>query len=296
MATGITTTDALADSLPSVIGAARIVREIVGVMTRLVDKVTLGPGTGTSWNEVSLAQLTAQELSETTELDNPQQLSDTMFSITPTVKGMQTLITDRVAARMSVSAFARVGMLSQNAIQRKKDEDGLAMFSGATTTLAGAGTTLASGHIAAAASRITSNSTEPGQAPIRAVLHGFQIKDIHSGLLTGLTASGAEQLIQGGGLAERVFAQGFQGTIHSAQVFEDGNIAIDASDDARGGVFSRDAIVLVQGRSPRSEVRREPHIGGGATSIFIYDEYAFGERSPGNWLYAILSDATAPTS
>jgi hypothetical protein len=76
---------------------------------------------------------------------------------------------------------------------------------------------------------------------------------------------------------------------------EAGNIPI-VSNASRGGVFNREALVLVQGRAPRSESRREPHIGGGATSVFLYDEYAYGERSPGNWLYGVLSDATAPTS
>lgn len=72
--------------------------------------------------------------------------------------------------------------------------------------------------------------------------------------------------------------------ISNVQVYEDGNITIDASDDAKGGVFAMEAIVLVQGRRLKTETRREPDIGGGATSLWIYDEYAYGERSAGNWL------------
>jgi hypothetical protein len=52
----------------------------------------------------------------------------------------------------------------------------------------------------------------------------------------------------------------------------------------------------VQGRSPRTETRREPHIGGGSTSVFLYDEYAYGERSAGNWLFEVETDATLPTT
>ncbi len=61
-------------------------------------------------------------------------------------------------------------------------------------------------------------------------------------------------------------------------------------------MFAQEALILVQGRSPRTETRREPHIGGGSTSVFLYDEYAYGERSAGNWLYEIETDATAPTT
>jgi hypothetical protein len=291
MATGYTTTDSLQDSLPSVIAAARIVREYEGVMPHLVEKHPLGEGVGNTWNEVSLAQLTAQAISETTELDNAQQLSDTLFSITPTVIGIHTVITDRVAARISKNALAKTGALAQNAIQRKKDKDGLTALDGATTSLCGAGVTLTSGYIGAAVRRITSNTTEPGYPPIRFVGHGYQIKDLED----ELTASVGTYPI-GDGLTARVFSDGFRGKIAGAEVFEDGLITIDSSDDAIGGVFSQAALVLVQGRLPRAEVKRRPELGGGATSMYYYDEYAYGERSSGNWLYEIKSDATAPTS
>ncbi len=291
MASGNTTTDALADSLPTVIASARIVREFEGVVPQLVEQVTLEQGTGLSWSEISLAQLTAQAVTETTKLDNPQQLSDTIFSITPTVVGIHTLITDRVAARISKKSYAKVGSLAQNAIQRKKDEDGLTVLDGASTSLGGAGNTLVTGVIAAAGVRITSNPTEPGNPPLRAVLHGYQIKDIYDELVAGMDTYPTPE-----GPSARVFKEGFRGQISGVQIFEDGNISIDSSDDAKGGVFAREGIVLVQGRAPRTETRREPDIGGGATSVWLYDEYAYGERSAGNWLYEVYTDATAPTS
>ena len=85
MATGATTTGGLADSLPQWIMSARQIRENEGVMPQLVEKQTLGVGLGLTWHEVSFAQLNAQGITETTELDNPQQVSDTDLGITPTV-------------------------------------------------------------------------------------------------------------------------------------------------------------------------------------------------------------------
>ncbi len=291
MTTGTTTTSALADSLNTMIASARIVREFEGVMPQLVDRVTLGTGVGLSWNEVTYAALTAQAVTETTELDNPQQLSDTLFTITPTVVGIETLITDRVAARLSPIAYAKIGSLAQNAIERKKDEDGLVVLDGATTSLCGAGSTLTSGVIAAAKSRISSNATEPGNPPYRCVLHGYQIKDITDEIIAGVGTYALPE-----GLTARVFSEGFAGMVGGAQVYEDGNITIDSAADAKGGVFAQEAIVLVQGRMPRVETKRRPEIGGGANSFYQYDEYAYGERSAGAWLYEIYSDATAPSS
>ena len=290
---GKTYTSTLNDSLPTMIGAARQVREFEGVMSQLVDKKTLGRNIGLTWNEISLAQLTAQGVTETQELDNPQAITDTLFSITPTVVGIQTFVSDRVKSRIARPVVSQMGSLGQNAIQRKKDEDGITVLDGATTSLCGAGTTLTQGHIQAATRRITSNATEPANKPFRAVLHGFQIKDIEDALRAGVGTYD----ITSDGLTARVFKEHFDGMVGSAQLYEDGNITIDAtSNDAKGGVFARDAIVLVQGRSPWNETRREPHIGGGGDSIFLYDEFAYGERSAGNWLYEILSDASTPTS
>ena len=295
MAAGDTNTQSLADSLDTIVASARSIREYEGVMPNLVDKVTLSEGTGTSWREISMAALNAQNITETTTLDNPQQMSDTVFSITPTVTGIQTLVTDRVAARINSQSYAQLGSLAQNAIQRKKDEDGLTVLDGATTSLSGAGTTLASGVIAAAAYRISSNATEPGNPPYRCVLHGFQIKDLYDELTVNVGTAAGGELTEG--LTARVFAEGFRGKIAGVEVFEDGNITIDSStEDAKGGVFAQEAIVLVQGRAPRTATVRREDIGAGATVVYLYDEYAYGERSAGNWLFEVISDATAPTS
>lgn len=291
MPTGRTTTGAVADSIPTVISAARQVSEFEGVMSQLSDRVTLGSGIGNTWNEVSLARLTAQDITEDTILDNPQQLSDTIFSLTPTLTGIQVFISDRVALRIDKKAYAQTGTLAQHANQRKKDIDGLVILDGATTSLSGAGTTLGFGVIAAASVRVTSNAVEPWPLPIRCVLHGFQIKDIEDEITGGVGTAVVSE-----GLTARVFTEGYRGMVSNAQIYEDGNITIDGSDDAKGGVFAMKAIVLVQGRTPYTKTRDEPHIGGGGTSLFLYDEYVYGNRSAGNGLYEIYSDALAPTS
>jgi len=287
---GNTYTDSLADSLPTVLMSARIVRENEGVMPQLVEKQTLGEGIGLTWNEVSYAQLTAQAVTESTTLDNPQQLSDTLFSVTPTCIGIQTVITDRVAARIDKKGLAKLGSLAQNAMQRKKDEDGIAVLDGFSTSLCGAGATLTSGHIGAAVARIKGNSTEPGNPPYYFVGHSYQIHDIEDEFLAGIGTYAIPE-----GLTARVLMDGYKGKINGAQVFADDNITADSSDDGIGGVFAKEAIVLVQGRAPRAEVKRMPELGGGATAVYHYDEYSYGERAD-HFGVEIKSDMTAPTS
>ncbi len=288
MASGNTTTSALADSLDSVTNAARIIREFEGVMPQLVEKQTLGEGEGLNWKEVSFAALTAQAVAENQELNNPQQMSDTPLTITPTVVGVHTVITDRVARTLNRKAYGKLGQLAQNAIQRKKDEDGLVVLDSGTS-LAGAGTTLVSGHVSAAVTRIQGNATEAGKAPYRCVLHPYQNKDIEDELKAPLGTYSVD------GLSARVFSEGFKGMIGQAQVYLDGNITIDSSDDAKGGVFPQEGILLVQGRSPWTKPVRNEKLGGGATEVLHYDEYAYGIRYSG-WIFELLSDATTPTS
>ena len=302
MAAGNTITDSLADSIPTMIASARIVREFAGVMPNLVDRQRLDENTGTVWNEVSMAKLTAQAVTESTELDNPQQMTDTLFSITPTVIGVHTIITDRVALRISANAYAQTGSLAQNAIERKKDADGLTAIDGASTAFGNAGAGLDTSDISSAAYRITSNTTEPApaSAPINAVFHGFQLADIDFQLTTpGIAAIGALDAAPVGapltsGIAAEAFQNRYRGTIAGARLFEDGNLTINSLDDAKGGVFSQMALVLVEGRSPYVETKRMPERGGGATALYHYDEYAYGERSSGNWLVEVETDAAAP--
>jgi len=290
---GNTTTATLADSLPIVIDGARNKREYEGVWTRTTDKQTLPEGTGTAWNEVTLDQLTAQGgITENTVLDNPQQITDSLFSLTPQRTGIHTFITDEVQRRIDRKAYARIGRLANEAIARKKDEDYITTLDGATLfSQPGAGNTLTGGVIASAVAQIKQGSGDRLVGEIFAVLHSYQIKDLQDELVAGVGTYTIPT-----GMTEDIFRKGFMGTLYGANVFWAGNIPEDASDDAKGGVHVREAIVAVQGHSPKFETVRHPEIGGGGDALYGYDQYIFGERAAGNGLAEIYSDVTAPTS
>lgn len=289
-----TTTSSLSDSLNVMVASARNVREYTGVMTQLVERQRLAAGTGTDWKEVTFAKLTAQAVTETTVLDNPQQLTDTAFTLRPSKVGIHTFITDEVKARMATIAFARLGQLAQDAIERKKDTDGLILLDG-FSSLGGAGTTATTGLVAAAQAQISGNTTEPGMPPYAGVFHPYQIKDFFDELVAGIGTYPVPE-----GPTAQVFKTGFKLPVANVDIFPDGNLSIDSSDDAKGGVFCKQGIVLVEGLSPYRKEREEPHIGGGGTSVWLYDQYIFGERlgagTTSVWGKEIYTDASAPTS
>ena len=292
MATGETTTGSLADSLPSIIASARIVREYAGVNKKTCDQQSLDANTGLTWQEISLAQLSGQDITETTTNTNAQQIQDTLLSATPGMTQILVKITDRAMRRIASVVKSKIGPLSMNAMARKKDEDYLALFSTfATTASPGSGNPLSFGHISAAVNNIGSNVTEPSSGNIFSVLHGFQIYDIQNEIIAGVGTYTVPN-----GMTEEVFKMGFRGSVTGSNVMEDGNITVTATPNARGATHSREAVVSVNGMALKTESRRDPAFGGGADELFITDEHTFIERSAGNWAYAHLSDATAPTS
>lgn len=285
----------LADSLNVTVAAARLVRENEGVMANgtTVELHSLPEGTGEDWREVSLAQLTAQNIAETTVLENAQTLSDTLFRVVPKITGIMTLITQIATRRISKETVGRIPMLAQNAIQRLKNTDGLGLFGSATTILGGAGNTMVSGYVAAAKNRSSANQTEPSNqgSPFRFVAMGFQLKDIQDEVVAGI----GTYAIPAGDTAT-AFRETWQGRLFMCDVLEDDNIAVDSSTDAVAAVFPQEAIVLVQESAPRMYPEFLANTGGGSAAVYHYDYYQYGERSSGNWLFGIRTDATAPTS
>lgn len=295
MPAGMTTTGSLSDSLQFIVDGARKVREYPPKVVKLSDRHKLKEGEGLNWDEISISQLDAQDITETTELDNPQQLVDTLFSLTPVISGIQVRLTDRARRRVAKKAMAQTGGLMQAAIERKKDRDGLTVIDASSISPVGAGTTLTHGHIAAAVARVKNgNENEPSASPVYTLLHSYQVYAIQQEILSGVGTYAIPD-----GLTEDVFRSGFMGSIAGSELYVDDLITIDTNDDAKGGVFAREGLVYVQGHDVRGEEMRRPQTGGGATDEFLYDEYVFGERQAGNsggWVVEIFSDASTPTS
>ena len=108
-----TVTTQLDASLPTIISSARLVREQEGDMPALVERRSLDEGTGDTWHEVSYAKLTAQAVTETTENDNIQQVSDTDFAVKPTLIQIATMLTDKVGRNITKNGLREIGKLGQ---------------------------------------------------------------------------------------------------------------------------------------------------------------------------------------
>ena len=294
---GETTTSSLGDSLPTMRMSARVVQEQKGGMRDTVDRIVLPENMGNSWSEVDYGQLTAMDITELTDLDdNAQQLTDTLRTITPTDSGIFVLYTDRTVTRIIAQAaeIVRSGAQGMAALLRKEESDGITVGQAATTDLGATGTPLTATLVRHMKSRISSNVTERSQqgAPIHMQHHGFVLVDIEDQLVA---AVGTYPI--GVGLTADVFANSYADaprTIAGVIVHENGTIARTATPDSEGFMYATPGIILVEGRGMRVKVKDFPNRGGGSTGFYMYFEYAFGERSAGNWLFSSTNDSTAP--
>lgn len=280
--------------MPLIIDSARVRREHPFIMEKLFEFHKLKEGTGLNWDEFEATRLTAQTVTDTTDLQNAQELGGTLRSFTPTMSGITTIMTKNAQGKMSANVASQLGKLAEQAILRKVDQDLLTVLDGATTSNPGAATTLAHGHLAAMVTSIRGNTTEGADGPIRIVLHSFQKYDIEVELEGGIGTYPVPS-----GISEKVFSEGFEGRIHGAGMWVDDNITIDAASDAKGGAFAEKGGLYIRGFGERHYSKELPNLGGGSDQMWIYREYIGGERLPNGssvFVHEVYSDATQPTA
>ena len=296
MPVGEVTSGTLGDALPEVVSDARIVREYTGTWKRTCDVRRQEEGTGLAWTQFQIAQIGAQDISETQDNRNFQQFAGTLLQSEPVMTQVIVKVTDRTYRKIAKIVSSKFGSLAGNAMSRKKDEDYIALMATfATTASPGTGNPLTHGHIAAATRNATSNATEPAMSSVYSVLHGFQIYDLQVEVL------GPVGTYDFTGMAEDVYKRGWRGSIAGSDVFEDGNISPTgvSSTNARGATHASEGVIAVEGMTLKTERDRDIYFGGGADVISMVDEYSFVEntsRGTQVFAYAHVSDATAPAS
>lgn len=289
----LTTTSTVDDILPKFLAEARMVAEHSRVMENLVDKISLPRGEGLSVNVPKFNRLSAANLTEGVDMQQAQTISDTGLVITPSEVGIQVVITDKALRSVSEPLMRRAGAIMGNAMARKRDVDLLTMLDGFATSQPGAGATLGIGHIQAQVARIRANSAEPGPMPIHTVLHDFQYYDIAQDLLNiGSGVLGTVDGIPEGPSAD-VLRDHYVGRLVGTSIFVDNNISVDASDDAKGGVFSQKALIFVPVLEDITSTERDESLR--ATEVNHISEYGIGEYVD-LWGAEIYSDATTPTA
>ncbi len=296
---GPVTTSSVGDSVPTeFIAEVRLKTQQGSVMRGLVDTHTLPEGEGGVYEITELTRAIAYALTEGVDMTQAQEITDTSLEVTPGEVGAQIVRTDladkQITRRANLPRL--LGETLGNAIITKEDVDLLAQVDAAATALGSAGTSLTAGYIMAAAATIrgggqaaaaiVAGTPEVGPDPINAVFSDNQLHNVIK-QFTVETHTYNESV-------KELLSDAFVRRIGGANVYVDNNLGKDSSDDAKGGVFSKKALVFVRfGGGPNMEPERDA--SGRWTEMNIVEVYGTGLWKDA-WLREMLFDAASPTS
>jgi hypothetical protein len=252
MATGITTATSsdLEYMQRTVIAQARYTMEQRPCMTQLVEKFTLGQGE----KQITVPKMgafdDAADLTDGIDITTAQQLEDTYVNLTTAEIGLKCIVTDKLIRQMNEDVFRIVGKLLGESMARKVDKDGLAMLDGFGNEVGSTTTTFTKGHLTAAVAQL---EAAPAPRPYSFVCHPYQSKII----MDQLAVTGTYPITAG--MSADWVKNYWKGTymMFGVDVYADGNLTIDASSDAKGGVFSKSALAYVVSKEPAVERERD---------------------------------------
>lgn len=282
-----TTASDLAAGAKAMVANARYTYEHRTLMTQLATTMKLGQGNKSQYIP-KFGTVTANDLTDGVDMTEDQALTVTGTTHTTDEAGCKVIITKKLRNQLTEDAYKASGKVIGNAMAKKIDQDGLALFSGLDTTLGAAGSTFAVARLQAAVTQCFGQG-EPVPEPLYCVLHPYTYHDI----VTDLSVPGSSNIPPN--VQEEVLRSYWRGSdkLYNVPVFACGNITIDTADDAYGAVFSKLAFIYLVGHEPENWVEEDGSLRG--WELGIVADYAFVEED-GTYGRALLYDASAPTS
>lgn len=265
MVAPITSTE-LVQMEPKLILPAKFTLQAKTLATQLFHRESLPDKQGRILNQPKYGEFEAYDATEGIEVDNPQKLSSTNWTVEPTEIVAQFLLTD-VAARVGgENHLSNAGRILGEAMAKKVDKKGLSIFKdgdskgnlfGVTHALGTVGsnaatTTITVPHVNAAVARLEGNG-EPTPKPIRMVLRAEQMRKLLNAVAP---VSGTNAIY--GGISEEVLRQylkhdfklfGLEGGFISPNVDRISTSTVPVVGDANtysvGAIFSPESIWYV---------------------------------------------------
>ena len=241
-----TTSSTLDDLFANIIAAARFTAEEESLMMGLVTMYNIGDEAGKTIQVPKYPAVTAADLTEGTDMSS-STVSTSSVTITVGEVGAQVVLTD-VAAMGAGNPAEALGPVLGNSIAPKIDTALIALFAGFSPALGGGGTEITVADIFKAAATLRNNKA---QGDIFAVVHPFQAYQLKANLTNTFANP------NGGDAQNTAMVNSYVGTIAGVDIYESSNITVDGSDDAKGAVFSREALAIAMKRDFQIETQRD---------------------------------------
>jgi hypothetical protein len=289
----ITKLTELADTIPTIIEEAQFTQQFKAIMRGLCWNIKKGKGS--TVNIPYFGVVAANVQSDGVDMTQAETMSDTNVQITPYEVGLKIILTDNVIEDDNEDLIRAAGRLLGDGFELKRDQDLLARFDNATTSLAGANTTLTMGHVAAARALLAGNAVTaggPAPSPYVTVIHPFQELDIVDVITPVIPAAGSAMYSTG--FSDEVLRNYSIGRLFGMPVVIDGNLAIDSDADVKAGCFASGnggGIIYVSAREPSVETERDASLRG--YELNYVGRYGVGNYLNG-WSVELYTDATTP--
>lgn len=278
-------------------------QERMGLVRSTIEVETLPENEGPSYNLNKYGQVTTYALTEGVDMTQAQQITDTGMTITPAEFGAQVILTDMMLMTVKDRFFDVATRILRDSFDRQQDQTLCDDFDNYSIALGSAGTALTIGHVMAAHEAVKYNAPadgtagrggEPAPDPLTLMITPAQIHALNKTLTGGQGAADKTQITPE---TERAGAGGGKFTIPGLPgltVVSNININKDTSDDAKGGLYSKMAQVLVELGSAASP-ERERDSSARWWEINYVGRWARGEYDD-DWGREMLFDSARPSS
>ncbi len=233
--------------------------------------------------------VTCEDLTDGVDMANSQTMSISGTTHTTDEAGCKVVVTKKLRAQLREDAYRAAGKVIGNAIGKKMNTDGNALYSGLDSGLGADNATITPGYIAAAITQLVGQA-EPAPEPFCTVVHPYVLNYIVD-LISQPSTSNIPPDYQ-----MDVLMRHFRGVdkLYGSPIFTDGTISISASTDASyGAVYSKSAFIYLVGWEPDNWIVYDDSLRG--WEIGIVADYAMVEED-GTYGRYLLFESPAPTS
>jgi len=282
------TTGNLENAQKIIIAASRYTEEHNAPALALIEQFSL-PSGAKQQTVPKVGQMTISDLQDGVDIIDEEDISMTTVDLTASEVGAKVILTDKLVRQSAENVFSIVGRQLGDGMARKKDTDVHALYSGLNggTTLGAAGATFSLANVAASISYAKANKFG---SQLYILQHPNAVFDIAN---TAVTASATYPVPKG--WSEDLLGEFFSGLrpLNGVPIFEDGNLSVDASDDAIGVIADKSALCVLKSVDTKTERQRDASLR--ATELVMTADYGVFELDDSRGA-AMTYDAAAITT
>ena len=255
--------------------------------TNLFTKMTLDAGEKSKYI-AKFGGVTATDVTDGVDMSDSQTLSITGTTHTTDEAGCKVIVTKKLRHQLKEDAFRAAGIVIGNAMGKKIDQDGLALFSGFSNGLGSGSTTFTLGYLAAGVAQLKGQS-EPTPPPYVFVSHPYTLNTVVDAISQPSTSNMPPEL------QKEMLVNYWLGNskLYNCPIFADGNIVAATSTYGYGALFSQMALIYLVGWEPENWLEEDKSLRG--WEIGIVADYGMVEEDDAYGRYMYF-DMTAPSS